>query len=110
MDNFVCLTICIVHAQAFLRCFDWRDLLKCSRLFSRKPSFPQTAKNTARACPNRDLLRTFGVPVAFVSCERVNNDACVHWHGRSRCVCVCVCVCGGGGGVSMNAQRPNIII
>ena len=34
MDNFVCLTICIVHAQAFLRCFDWRDLLKCSRLFS----------------------------------------------------------------------------
>ena len=43
MDNFVCLTICIVHAQAFLRCFDWRDLLKCSRLFSRKPSFPQTA-------------------------------------------------------------------
>ena len=85
MDNFVCLTICIVHAQAFLRCFDWRDLLKCSRLFSRKPSFPQTAaKNTASACPYRDLLRTFGVLVAFVSCERVNNDACVHWHGHSR--------------------------
>ena len=79
MDNFVCLTICIVHAQAFLRCFDWRDLLKCSRLFSRKPSFPQTAaKNT--------------VPVAFVSCERVTTTHVFTGMGTA----------GDGGGMNAN--------